>query len=500
MRDTLKKQKGITLTTLVITIIVLVILAAVSITYSTDSIDHSRYMTMLSEIQIIQEKINVYYSEGKEIVGTTVNVNQQQILQEKGVSPENYGDYYYFSNTALRQALDIDSIEGEYLISVKNRDVIGLSAIKKDGQEYINYRFNDIGNGYNVDYIGGQPTSSKLASKAKVGDLVKYDPTSGGNVTEENTTYTSQTGTASSHGNGSGNQTFSAQAYKNSEGKWQILDIDDDGIITLISEPIYQDSTDDDGNTVMGSTGFGIYMGVGYIYAEEELHRIAAVYGHGEGADTTQTITYYYGGPNDQETENTSITPGTVEAQQGRKTTIDLDSGARAITVNDIDKICGVDGTYTSNYYSTSVTKSQANAQFYPTINSSYSATAKSAAQSTFDGVYYWTSHSYNKISSANSDSVVQTSQNSVLNVGQDYWLASRGVSVADSYTYFNVGKVSYVGGNSSVGLDAISRCYSGEYSTMTVETNAVRVLVTLKSEVQTSDIEYDNETGWTIM
>ena len=71
------------------------------------------------------------------------------------------------------------------------------------------------GEGQNPD----TSTGTSLATVASIGDLVNYDPTTGGNATSENTTYTSLPGSTTSHGNGyttdTDGQTFSAANYKN---------------------------------------------------------------------------------------------------------------------------------------------------------------------------------------------------------------------------------------------------------------------------------------------
>ena len=484
MRKTFKNEKGITLATLTLTIIVLLILSSVVINYSLESIDHSKYMAMYTEMQVIQEKVNLYYSEGKDLVGTALNNEHKEILQYKVGSSVNYNDYYYFPANILSQKLEIDSIEGDYLISVKNRDVIGLTVIKNQGMGYVNYRWEDISDGFNVEY--SEPIIKvKLSQKAKIGDLVDYDPTSGGNASSANTSYTSRAGTASTSGNGSGNQTFSAQNYVNNGGKWRILNIEGD-TVTLISDLIYQDS-----GTVMGTTGLTLSNGVGYLWAEQEIHKICSIYGHGEGADTTQTITYYYGGPHDQDG---SITSGTVEAQQGRKTTIDLDSGARGITIEDINKICSVSETYTENYSDRTVPKTAKIATYYPTIATTNASTGKSDAQesSSYTGENYYNTYYEYYITSKTGDTANQTSQKNLVKSETRYWLASRCVYSETISTDFGI---RYAGWGGVFNYNACY-CSGGEWYPST-PVNAVRALVTLDSEVLTS--EYNSEKGWNL-
>lgn len=429
MRNTFKKEKGITLISLAVTIVVIIILAGVSINYSLESVEHSKYMAMFSEIQIVQEKVNLYESEGKVLLTTNLDANHKAILQSKGVDSSKYDNYYYFTSGALETVFELDGILGEYLISVSDRDVIGLTTINNGNQEFVNYRISDISDEYNVQAM------PKLSDVASVGDYVNYDPTVGETATSVNTTYTSPKGTSTSHGNGYADQTFSAAAYKNAGGKWQILEINDDGTITLISDPIYQDS-----GSIMGTNGFTLSNGVGYLWAEEELHRICAIYGYGNGADTRRTIEYYYGGPNDQ---NGSITPDTAEAQQGRKTSLKVEgstnqfiyTGARSITVDDINRICGK--TYTANYSNGTVAKNLDSAKYYPTIGGE-SATGRSIAQTNVSGSYYYTYYGY-EISSANGDSNIALSQTNMLSKTEAYWIASRDIDVRGGGTFCDV-------------------------------------------------------------
>ena len=366
MRDTLRKQKGITLITLAVTIVVLLIIAGTSINYSLKSIEHSTYMTMLSEIQIIQEKVNLYYSEGRQVTGRNIEDDHKAVLQDKGVSTVDYGNYFYFTKADLREIFEIDSIEGKYLISTKDRDVICLSTIKNQGYEYTNYRLQEISDEFNVEF---EKAVYKLSQKASVGDYVNYDPTDVEESNKEKTTYTSVAGDVDNHGNGAEDQKFSAFNYKQSGGKWRILDIENDGTIILISDQIYKDT-----GITMSTSGLKLTGGIGYMYGEEELHRICAIYGYGKGANTSKTVTYYYGGPNDQDgsieetdTNGDGVVDNLAELQQGRIATLDLDSGARSITAQDVNKICGKTN-YTENNYSNIIEKSFKNASYYPTL------------------------------------------------------------------------------------------------------------------------------------
>ena len=80
----------------------------------------------------------------------------------------------------------------------------------------------------------------------------------------------------------------------------------------------------EDENTVTTDmdANFTMKGAIGYLYAEQELNEICKIYGYGYGADTSQITEYDYGGPLD-----------------GELTGKITDSGARSITVEDINKI-----------------------------------------------------------------------------------------------------------------------------------------------------------------
>ena len=304
-----------------------------------------------------------------------------------------------------------------------------------------------------------------LTDIVEIGQVVNYDPTSGGNATSENTTYTSPVGSPSSHGNGysadEDGQTYSASNYKEYGGKWRVLD-KKGGKIILISDEIYQDS-----GTTMGTQGLSLYGAVGYLWAEEEIHRICSIYGHGEGADLEQTVTYYYGGPTDG------------SSQYGIQKTEDFDSGARGITINDlIDAYnTNLNAPYTEEY-----------SGFVPTINTVEGYSKDSCQLSIYGGT---------PIQTFPYDLVINDITRGT------YFVASRAVSIGSSYynpdPQFHVQMISnnsaYYGEWFRPLLDTDGQVTCTENTL----TNAIRAIVVLDSEVKTKDTTYNEETGWSI-
>ena len=249
----------------------------------------------------------------------------------------------------------------------------------------------------------------KVEDYVKVGDYVDYNPTiaskDGTKVEESKLSYTSPTGTASEHGNGYSEQTF--KATENTQ--WRVLSIEN-GTVELISRNGIK--------TFDKDLDFFIKGARGYLYAEQELNEVCKIFGYGYGADTTKGGSYTVGGPLD------TLVTGKIEG-----------TGARSITVEDINKIAGVyeengqmkysDGTIiNSNYGDT--TKPTENIKF-PTIDinkgDNITGISKLAQLKNVKNTEY----SYKKDKIANQDI-------SEILFGNNYWLASRSINTESTY------------------------------------------------------------------
>lgn len=131
-----------------------------------------------------------------------------------------------------------------------------------------------------------------MASKVQIGDYVAYDAT----------TYYSYKSLV----------TFGPTYRSSSDAKWRVLSKDDTtGEVILILDKYENPLT--------------IISGEDYLYAEEELNKGAAVYGHGVGADTSKIFEYEIG----------DVVEGTTTKQI-------IDSGARNLRMEDIEKLLGI--------------------------------------------------------------------------------------------------------------------------------------------------------------
>ena len=425
------RNKGITLIALVVTIVVLLILAGVAI-------------SMLS---------------GDD--GIIINAQKASEENDKGREKE-------IVTLAVGSALSSD--EG-YTIA---RDNLNSALANHIGTEGVDYtlsetepyivKYMDSGRSYIIDEKGKVSEYEEIdLTGVEVGQYVAYNPTisdlSGTAVEAEKLTYTSPKGDGKNHGNGSAPQTFTATATGT---RWKVLSIEN-GTVTLISEDVIK--TDAGGNFVLRGAP-------GYLYAEQELNEVCKIYGYGYGADKSQVTTYSYGGPLD----------GDLTGQI-------TGSGARSITIKDINKYAGItedengiprfsDGTAVDSIYGSTTN---------PTVNVYYPTITKEDGKSTSAGVknLKFTSYGYDR------SKVNQEIQN-ILWTGNNYWLASRCVNPNSSSAYFIVRIVL------SSRVDAYNLCngYSSNLSEYASGYFAVRPLVSLKSEVIDIDAGYNEATG----
>ena len=144
-------------------------------------------------------------------------------------------------------------------------------------------------------------------------------------------------------------------------------------------------------------------------YAEEELNKICSIYGHGVGANTSKTFSYEVG--------------DVVEGVEGVEKRTLTGSGARSITVEDVNKICGVTPSAELNDSSREYGKEYTHTVSYPTrtTETGYSASATSR---TDKNTYYGYDVS-DKISTTSNEYKMLFKNVDTHNYWV-YWLASR--------------------------------------------------------------------------
>lgn len=157
------KENGITLVTLVITIIVLLMLTSIGTTEGISTINMAKFNQFKNELQMLQTKVNDLNQENKTDIGIELTTTQQNILNIEEVyniiyknrTDEEKTDvrdsFKYLTSNDIKEELGLEGIKRDYLISIKYRYVVSCQGIEYKEQTY--YMIEQIGNGlYNVEY------------------------------------------------------------------------------------------------------------------------------------------------------------------------------------------------------------------------------------------------------------------------------------------------------------------------------------------------------------
>ncbi len=175
----LKKNSGITLMTLVITIVVLLILATYATYTGIEAIENTKYTKFVAELKIMQTYVNKWYDECRPTeISTQEQVIEQKFTNESvnainvanssteseikskvdkakdtllnaNISPENYDNFYLLQENQ-KNALGVEGVTQDILVSVKDRKVVSYLGLKHKNTMY--YTLEDLGEFYNVDY------------------------------------------------------------------------------------------------------------------------------------------------------------------------------------------------------------------------------------------------------------------------------------------------------------------------------------------------------------
>ncbi len=413
-----KNNSGITLVSLVITIIVLLILSSIAVYSGISTVRSARLTKFTTELKMMQQKVNELYDSYTNNKSVTVNgieyIGQGQVeteaeeaipgIQEIGQDPsgifntnrleeifsENGSGItdktgYMYYDTETIQALGLEDMEYEFFVNVAKRSVVSIEGFNDYGEIY--YTLDQVPDGvYNVEYntidgnlsfdvtsevqngqgkihivnisydkyvnkwqvryrlkaengkeenswytteefTGNEYTidvpidnvldtyeiqvihEDEVASKIEehniltVGGYINYDPTIDENEEKINDTYTengitysykslqgtyhenqsealNDTNVNMTKGNGYEAQSFSVAVNTNG---WRVLGIDEDtDEILLISTDIVK-TTDNEYFYLGGQTG--------YEWGTTELDDICAIYGKGKGATGARSIT-----------------------------------------------------------------------------------------------------------------------------------------------------------------------------------------------------------------
>lgn len=135
-------QKGITIVSLVITVIVLLIISGIGISAGTSSMKTINDSKLVSELEMVQHAVLEQYTKYKTtkdsyyLLGHKMDIeNVKQIANEIGItlvtipSTYNNSDYYRLDKATL-QELGITKTDDEYIVNYISGEVINISKKK----------------------------------------------------------------------------------------------------------------------------------------------------------------------------------------------------------------------------------------------------------------------------------------------------------------------------------------------------------------------------------
>ena len=173
----MKKEKGITLTSLVITIIILLIIASISVFSGTHTIKYAKWNKAKSEMETVQTQVNAWHKEYKDLsdtekekyidsigtsAGSPINVKDEDSYNnalEKTknnvaeIDESNISDYRLLSEYYLKKNLGLNG-SYEFLVNIKTRDVVLLSGLEYEGNMYYTTKDFNIYNTESADVTG----------------------------------------------------------------------------------------------------------------------------------------------------------------------------------------------------------------------------------------------------------------------------------------------------------------------------------------------------------
>ena len=192
----IRENRGITLTTLVVTVIVLLILAGVATSTGIEAIENTKHTKFVAELKIMQSYVNQWYEDCKPSSNETFEGNiankftainaqnatedtqAQTTLTNANVLLAEFSNYYILDDDQ-KNALGVEGVSQKVLVSVKNRKVVSYDGLKWKNNMY--YTIDDqsgdgLGEIYNVEYQNpntNSPTIEVTGKSVYYGDTAK---------------------------------------------------------------------------------------------------------------------------------------------------------------------------------------------------------------------------------------------------------------------------------------------------------------------------------------
>lgn len=139
-RIIINNQRGITLISLIITVIILMILAGLAITNIDTGADIKNYNYMCADIELLESKIMIYYNNNSSIPTTGSSFNAKTTLGSQASTRDS--DNYYqidiseLKNVTLNYGGGSQSDGDIYIINEQSHEVYYLKGTEYEGNVY----------------------------------------------------------------------------------------------------------------------------------------------------------------------------------------------------------------------------------------------------------------------------------------------------------------------------------------------------------------------------
>lgn len=140
----LKRNNGITLITLTITVIVLIILASITTYSGINTIKSSKLTKYKAELEILQAQVDLLYEKYKDTteeinIGKQITSDNEEKVKKalNTINVEDTDGYKIFDKEVI-QELGIEGIEDTFIVNIREREVLSLEPFKYEGKEYYN--------------------------------------------------------------------------------------------------------------------------------------------------------------------------------------------------------------------------------------------------------------------------------------------------------------------------------------------------------------------------
>ena len=225
------KEKGVTLVSLVVTIILLLILSTIAYQTGKSTIENARVSSYTNEMIAMQQKVNELAQElnnGNNNVlyyGTNIDGVEGATEALNGADVSDTSGYKYFDEYAL-EALGLEKMNQTFLVNIEKRSVVSLEGVKYKGKKYYTILDEDLPNSlYNVEY-------DETALSSTVNFDVAIDIQNGMRINVQNITYSGEVKKGSIYyglENGSGQVTNWTKAINETTDTTYAIDVLQEG-------------------------------------------------------------------------------------------------------------------------------------------------------------------------------------------------------------------------------------------------------------------------------